>query len=79
MHPQEEIWPPELGDGCISIAFIDLMWDCSLGILDCACPWDFLSKKWKAPLQLSVFHPIGKLFHGVHGLIMNLLVQSFAS
>ena len=60
MHLQEEIGPPELGDGCISIPLIDSMLEWSLGILDCVYPWDFLSKKWKAPLQL-ICHPIHKI------------------
>ena len=60
MHPQEEFRPPELGDGCISITLIDSMWDLSLGILDCVYPRGFLSKKWKAPPWLTVFHHIGK-------------------
>ena len=61
MHPQEEIGPPEHGDGYIFIALIDSVWDWSLGILHCVCPRDFLSKKWKAPLSQTVFHPIGKI------------------
>ena len=61
MHAQEEIGPPELGDGCISITVIDSVWDWSSGILDCAYPWDFLSKKRKTSPKIAVFHPIGKI------------------
>ena len=61
MHPQDEIGPPELGDECISITLIDSMWDWSLGILDCVYPWDFLSKKWKAPQWLTVIYSLSKI------------------
>ena len=45
MNPHEEIGPPELGDGRISITLIYSVWDWSLGIQDCVYHWDCLSKK----------------------------------
>ena len=61
MNLHEEIGPPELGDGRISITLIDSVWDWSLGIQDCVYHWDCLGKKQKAPLSLTVFDPTSKI------------------
>ena len=49
MHRQEEVGPPEIGHGCISITLIDSMWDWSLGIPDSVYPLDFLLRSGKLP------------------------------
>ena len=57
--------------GCISITSTDSLWGWPLSTLDYFYPVAPLDRMCKACILLIIFMPLGKLFPGVHVLVLN--------